>query len=99
MGITKAAKANSRMACFLLLAALVAVVAFIATLHRAAIDGEECHCEQGGVGYFEFHGDESCKEDEVEVCNLEVGKLILWGTISACCFGIAVLATMANPPR
>mmetsp|Transcript_22320 Transcript_22320/g.40193 ORF Transcript_22320/g.40193 Transcript_22320/m.40193 type:complete len:306 (+) Transcript_22320:130-1047(+) len=97
--ITKAAKMNSRMACILLFLALFAFVCFVASLAIGAADSKHCHCEPGGTGYREDNSWSYCAEDEVEVCKLEVAKIMLWSTIAACSFATAVLATLSNPPR
>eukprot|EP00414_Alexandrium_minutum_P000059 CAMPEP_0113822142 /NCGR_PEP_ID=MMETSP0328-20130328/2092_1 /TAXON_ID=39455 /ORGANISM="Alexandrium minutum" /LENGTH=242 /DNA_ID=CAMNT_0000790077 /DNA_START=247 /DNA_END=972 /DNA_ORIENTATION=- /assembly_acc=CAM_ASM_000350 len=97
--IKRAAKANSRVACFLLCMALATFACFVAALAIGAADGKKCHCEAGGTGYRQDNGDAWCAEDEVEVCSLEVAKIMMWGTIAAAFFATTVLATLSNPPR
>lgn len=97
--ISKAAQANSRMACALTIAAVASCVCFVFTLFFSATDTKQCHCEKGGVGYGETNGDPFCADDDVEVCELEVARLGMYVTIAACFLSITVLATISNPPR
>jgi len=97
--ITNAAKANSHMACCLLFLALAAVACFVAAIAIGTAESKHCHCEAGGKGYREDNGYAYCAEGEVEVCNVEVAKVMLWSTIAACSFATAMLATLSNPPR
>eukprot|EP00929_Paragymnodinium_shiwhaense_P119360 TRINITY_DN91248_c0_g1_i1.p1 TRINITY_DN91248_c0_g1~~TRINITY_DN91248_c0_g1_i1.p1 ORF type:complete len:307 (+),score=48.63 TRINITY_DN91248_c0_g1_i1:81-1001(+) len=96
--IERAATANQRMACFLLLSSIVSFICFIVASANGA-NSEECHCEKGGVGYYEIRGDRGCEEDAVEVCNLEVEKVMMWTTIAAVFLALTCTATLSNPPR